>query len=113
MGHENTLLTVRGLNFLAGVLENHSREPLCKECKSYAKTLEHAMEALGHFEQEGDMTAIPEEFRPVYESAAARIKACSPADELVPQRKIGACTFPEKMCIVKRALVTFREAVAH
>ena len=113
MSGERTIQTVRGINYISGVIANHAGEPLCGKCKSFAKTVSDARETLAHFKESGSSGDIPEEFRPVFEAASRRISEVDIPAEPVPQRKEGRCSLPEKECFLNHSSKSFEECVKH
>ena len=85
------------MGVLAGVIERQRHEYLCGECLSFRKTSEVAIEAVKGIKPSG----LPEGAAKVLSEASATINSLKLVDDPKPQRKLGACTFPEKVCYVK------------
>lgn len=97
MDVQNKVNIVRALGVLSGVMERQRTEYLCGECLSFRKTSEVAIEALSQIDPSG----LPEGAAKVFTDASATIKSLRLVDDPKPQRKLGSCTFPEKVCYVK------------
>jgi len=107
MNEKDIVNRVRGLGFMAGVLENQGHEPLCLRCISYAITVEETREALQEIRELVSTASLPEEFVPVLRRAEESIVALSVPGEPERQRKIGRCHFPDNSCFVKKARMIF------
>jgi len=90
---------VRGLGFVAGVLERQGHDPLCRECKSYALVVETAREAALKIEAEAG--TLENSLAALMHDAMAIIASASMAADPKPQRKIGACKLRDGKCFVK------------
>lgn len=102
-----TINRIRGLGFMAGVLERQSREPLCSRCISYALTVNESREALNELKTSLSSHGTPSEFEPVLDEASKTIMGVPVPAEPEKQRKLGRCQLPEKACFVKRARKIF------
>jgi len=98
---------IRGLGFMAGVLERQSREPLCSRCISYALTVDESREALEELNASLSSGGPPSGFEPVLTEASETIMGVPVPAEPEKQRKAGRCQLPEKACFVKRARKIF------
>jgi hypothetical protein len=97
---KGTTNIVRGLGFMAGVLKQQQKEPLCGSCISFVVTTESMREAIADFEKSG--ASVPQEFKEVYDDAVQIIRTIEVPVAPIKQRKIGTCTFPDKACYLKR-----------
>jgi len=98
---------IRGLGFMAGVLERQSREPLCSKCISYAITVEESREALKDVQGSLSSGNVSEDFDKVLKEASGTIMGVAVPSEPIRQRKDGNCQLPEKACFVKRSRKIF------
>ncbi len=107
MSQKDDITLVRGIGFVAGILRSQQNDPLCRKCKSYRVTTERAKKALEA------MPEMPEgsEFGKMLSDARSFISSLELIEEPVPQRKVGACNFPDKKCAVKHAYKVFKELV--
>jgi len=98
---------IRGLGFMAGVLQRQSREPLCSKCISYAMTVEESREALKDIQESLSSGTVPNGFDTVLKDASGTIMGVPVPSEPVRQRKEGDCQLPEKACFVKKSRKIF------
>jgi len=98
---------IRGLGFMAGVLERQSREPLCSKCISYAITVEESREALKDIQESLSSGNVREDFDQVLKEASGTILGVPVPSEPVKQRKEGNCQLPDKTCLVKKSRKLF------
>lgn len=92
---------------MAGVIERQGKEPLCSQCISFALTVEETVKMLDAFDASVDKESIPVEFAPTLNEASAIIRAAKVPHDPQRQRKIGACSLPDKACFVKKVKMFF------
>lgn len=107
MDEEEIINRIRGLGFMAGVLERQSQEPLCSSCISYAITLEESLDAASELKGAVFPDTLPAEFGSLFLGAFETITSLTIPAEPEKQRKSGRCHFPDKACFVKRARKVF------
>jgi hypothetical protein len=89
------------LSYLVRVLKGQAEDPLCRECRAYAGTLEFARAQAGALREAGaaEMASLAE----------AWLAGLAVPPEPVPQRKLGNCRLPGGRCLVKHSKAVFSE----
>jgi len=107
MDEKDLINRIRGIGFMAGVLERQSHEPLCSKCISYAITLEESLDALKELKESHSPGSVPSEFKTVLLEADRIIMTLEVPSDPEKQRKAGRCHLPDKACFVKKARMLF------
>jgi hypothetical protein len=101
----------RGLGYISGVLAKQQTDPLCGKCKSFAMTLGKAKDIAVGFEKSSGGASLSPEMKALYTDAMKILAGVSPADEPVPQRKLGSCKFPENECLLQHSAAFLEKIV--
>jgi hypothetical protein len=106
----DTTSMARACSYLAGVLVNQQRDPLCSRCKAFANTVQAAREILALSEaRELESHAAPSrDAVRLLREAAALLGGLVVPSEAVGQKKAGNCLLPQGQCFVKSALAFVR-----
>ncbi|MFN3567312.1 MAG: hypothetical protein ACK4UR_00175, partial [Caldimicrobium sp.] len=102
---------VRAFYFMAGILKHQEEDPRCAVCKSRKKVAEDLREEFERFKQEVSLEEIPELFRGKVEKIQSILDSIKLPAEPIPQRKVGACHFPDEECLIKEAYEIVEEVV--
>jgi hypothetical protein len=97
----------RGFGYMAGILQNHQREPLCGKCKAFASTTDKVRRGLSALEGSGDARKLPDDMRSLYSEAKSIVEGIDVPAEPIPQRKRGNCNLPDKGCFLKYSAALF------
>lgn len=103
MAQDAVVNIIRGIGFMAGVLQRQQNEYLCGNCRGYYKTVKLMRERLGAVEGSIDHATLPEGIARLLNDAREILKALMTPADPVPQRKLGNCRFPEGKCYIKHA----------
>lgn len=90
---------VRTLHCLFGTLHNQQKDELCRNCKSFAATLEAARKKLIEAETCMIDCSCGESTRSLLLSVYSILGDITEPDTPVPQRKTGACRLPDGACM--------------
>jgi hypothetical protein len=107
MDEKEAVNRIRGLGFMAGVLEQQGKEPLCSRCISYAITINESRDAITELKGLVAPDLVPKKFDRLFQEADKAIMALSVPAEPERQRKSGRCHLPDKACFVKKARMLF------
>ncbi|MFN3504698.1 MAG: hypothetical protein ACK4Y7_00615 [Caldimicrobium sp.] len=112
MDKEKSIINqVRAFHFMVGILKHQEEDPRCAVCKSRKKVAEELMEEFEKFKQKVSIEEIPELFRGKFEKIQNTINSLKLPANPIPQRKVGACHFPDEECIIKEAYDIFEEVI--
>lgn len=91
---------VRLLHCLFGVLHNQQKDELCRNCKSFAATLEAARKSLIEAETCMIDCSCGESARVLFLSVYTMLGEITEPDTPIPQRKTRACSLPDGICML-------------
>lgn len=91
---------VRTLHCLFGILHNQQKDELCRNCQSFAATLEAARKKLIEAETCMIDGSCGESTRSLFLSVYTILGDITEPDSPVPQRKTGTCSLPDGVCML-------------
>jgi len=94
---------VRTLHCLFGILHNQQKDELCRTCKSFAAILEAARKKLIKTETCMLDCSCGDSARSLFLSVYTILGDITEPDAPVPQRKTGACSLPDGICMLAAA----------
>lgn len=94
---------IRFYHFIAGVLENQQKDPLCSICKAFANTARAMNEGICVLEREVEAgsSAHSADLRDMLAKTRKRLAAIKASENSIGQKKAGNCRMPEGVCFVK------------
>ncbi|MCS7149230.1 MAG: hypothetical protein N2Z40_01765 [Caldimicrobium sp.] len=103
---------IRAFYFMAGVLAHQERDYRCSVCKSRKEVFEELIEEFEDFKMGiGNIEEMPEILRSLINKTIETLESLKLPERPIPQRKEGACHFPDKECLIKECMDIFEDLV--
>jgi hypothetical protein len=114
MSEENLINKLRGLHFALGMLDNQQKDLFCRNCLSFAKTVEGTARTFTKFEKSctGEGQDLPEAFRELLADDRRKLEAISVPEKPKGQKKEGNCKLAEGICFAKTAFAICERVTA-
>lgn len=100
---------LRYYHFIAGLLANQQRDPLCSACKAFTNSVRDVRSGVDEFMQAhaAELCGLPKEGTVMVADIKRMMAGLTPLQDAVGQKKAGNCSLPEGVCFIKssKALV--------
>lgn len=106
-----TINKIRAFYFIAGILKLQQTDPKCSVCKSRKEIAEEVMEEFKEFKEKLDFESVSEVYKNKFKDIEDILNQIKIPENPIPQRKVGACHFPDKECIVKECFEIFEDLI--
>ena len=90
---------------------HQQEDPRCAVCKTRKEKAEEFIEMFEEFKGALSEEEVPELFKSKLAKIQNLIESLKLPEKPIPQRKVGACHFPDKECLVKESFEIFEEAL--
>ncbi|MBI5849097.1 MAG: hypothetical protein HZB31_14325 [Nitrospirae bacterium] len=98
----DVLTRLRYYRFIAGILANQQRDPLCSVCKAFTNSVQQLRHDINSMPTNtAEFSALPPQVLLMLADINSTLANLHPVADAVGQKKAGNCMLPQGICFVK------------